>query len=107
MEKTNFNDQLGKKYQDILGLSDEPMGFVKSQVLSVGWWEINKIWVIEYANKWDLIHELGHIKFNIFPQNGKTFILFSFLTENLDIYKEIISKINSLPRSRVEIFFLI
>lgn len=64
MEKINFNDQLGKKYQDILALSDEPMGFVKSEVPSVGWWDKNNIWVIEYANEEDLIHELGHIQFD-------------------------------------------
>ena len=61
LEKINFNDQLGKKYQDILGLSDEPIGFVKSDISSVGWWEKNKIWVVEYTNEKDLIHELGHI----------------------------------------------
>lgn len=58
MEKIKFNDQLGKKYQNIVGLSDEPMGFVKSEVPSVGWWEKNNIWVIEYANEESLIHDV-------------------------------------------------
>lgn len=64
MEKINLNDQLGLKYQELLGLSDEPIGFVKSDVPSVGWWEQNNVWVVEYARKEELIHELGHIRFD-------------------------------------------
>ena len=73
---------------------------------------VNACFSIEYDFEEKLINDLkdtsrrpAMIFLNVFPQNGKTFILFSWLTENLDTYKSVLSKLKSFNDSQVEIFF--
>ena len=73
---------------------------------------VNASFTIEFDFEGKLINDLtdtsrvpAHIFLNIFPQNSKTYILFSCLTENLNIYKGIISKLNSFHDSKLETFF--
>ena len=73
---------------------------------------VNSCFVIEYDFDGNLINDLentskipAHIFFNVFPQKNKTFILFSCLTENLNIYQGIISKIEEFHLLELEIFF--
>lgn len=67
---------------------------------------------IEYDFQQNLINDLADtskrpapIFFTIFPHNGKTFILFSWLSENLETYHSIVSKLEYFIPSQIEIFF--
>lgn len=73
---------------------------------------VNASFSLEYDFEENLINNLKNtsrtpamIFLNIFPQNGKTFIIFSWLTEDFNIYQSILSKLKHFKDSQIEIFF--
>ena len=73
---------------------------------------VNSVFNIKYDFQGNLINDLSDfstipapIFLNVFPQAGKTFIIFSWLASNSEIYQDIVSKLNSFSDSQVELFF--
>lgn len=73
---------------------------------------VNACFSIEYDFQENLINDLADtsklpapIFLNIFPYSGETIILFSWLSENWEIYQSIVSKLETFMLSRIEIFF--
>ena len=73
---------------------------------------VNESFPIEYDFQENLINDLADtskrpapIFLTIFPYNGKTFILFSWLSEDWETYQSIISKLEMFTHSEKEIFF--
>ncbi len=73
---------------------------------------INASFSIEFAFQENLINDLADtskrpapIFLNIFPHNGKTFIIFSWLSENIETYQSIVSNLETFIPSQIEIFF--
>jgi hypothetical protein len=73
---------------------------------------VNESFPLEYDFQENLINDLADtskrpapIFITIFPFDGKTFILFSWLSEDLKTYQSIISKLETFTTSRKEIFF--
>ena len=75
-------------------------------------WAVNGCFSIEYDFEENQINDLGDtsrrpapIFLNIFPQSGKTFILFSWLSEDWKTYQNIVSRLKKFIPSQLEIFF--
>ena len=73
---------------------------------------VNSLLYIIYDFQGNLINDLTNfsktpapIFLNVFPQAGKTFILFSWLLNDSKIYQGIISELNSYSNSQIELFF--
>jgi len=73
---------------------------------------VNESFPIEYDFQENLINDLADtskrpapIFLTIFPYDGKTFILFSWLSEDWETYQSIISKLEMFTISEKEIFF--
>jgi len=73
---------------------------------------VNGCFSIEYDFQENLINDLvdtskrpAPIFLNIFPHAGKTFILFSWLSENWETSQSIVSKLETFIPSQIEIFF--
>ena len=73
---------------------------------------VNACFSIEYDFQENLINDLVNtskrpapIFLNIFPQGGKSFILFSWLSENWETYQSIVSKLETFTSPQIEIFF--
>ena len=73
---------------------------------------VNACFSIEYDFQENLINDLtdtskrpAPIFLNIFPNDGITFILFSWLSEDWETYKSIISKLETFTSIQIEIFF--
>jgi len=73
---------------------------------------VNESFPIEYDFQENLINDLADtskrpapIFLTIFPYKGKTFILFSWLSEDWETYQSIISKLEMFTHSEKEIFF--
>lgn len=73
---------------------------------------VNSVLTIKYDFQGNLINDLNDfsttpapIFLSVFPQTGKTFILFSWLARNSEIYQGIISKLNSFSDSELELYF--
>ena len=73
---------------------------------------VNESFPIEYDFQENLINDLADsskrpapIFLTIFPFDGKTFILFSWLSEDSETYQSIISKLETFNNSQKEIFF--
>ena len=73
---------------------------------------VNACFSIEYDFQENLINDLADtskrpatIFLNIFPHAGKSFILFSWLSENWETYQSIVSKLETFTPPQIEIFF--
>ncbi len=73
---------------------------------------VNACFSIEYDFQENLINDLSDtskrpapIFLNIFPSEGKSIIIFSWLSENWAIYRNIVSKLGTFIPSQIEIFF--
>ena len=73
---------------------------------------VNESFPIEYDFQENLINDLADtskrpapIFLTVFPYNGKTCILFSWLSEDLETYQSIVSKLETFTTSQKEIFF--
>lgn len=73
---------------------------------------VNSFFYIQYDFEGNLINDLSNpskipapIFLNIFPQNGKTIILFSCLSKDQNIYRNILSNLDNISNSRIEYFF--
>ncbi len=73
---------------------------------------VNSLLSIKYDFQGNLINDLNDfsvtpapIFLTVFPQAGKTFILFSWLASNSEIYQDIVLKLNSFSDSQIELFF--
>ena len=73
---------------------------------------VNSFFYIQYDFEGNLINDLSNpskipapIFLNVFPQNGKTIILFSCLSKDQDIYRNILSNLENISNSRIEYFF--
>lgn len=73
---------------------------------------VNSVLYIKYDFQGNLINDLNDfstipapIFLNVFPQAGKTFILFSWFVKNSKIYQGIISNLNSFSDSQIESIF--
>ena len=73
---------------------------------------VNAFFYMPYDFQGNLINDLSNplktpapIFLNVFPENGKTIILFSYLTDDFNTYRNMLSKLDSLSNSQIELFF--
>lgn len=73
---------------------------------------VNAFFYIQYDLQGKLINDLSDISktpspifLNVFPQNKKTYILFSWLSQDSEIYKNILTNLSSRNSSQIEYFF--
>ncbi|KKK41936.1 hypothetical protein LCGC14_1400970 [marine sediment metagenome] len=73
---------------------------------------VNSLLTIHYDFQEVLINDLSDpsrrpapIFLNVFPQKGKTIILFSYLSVDINVYKSILSELGTFSNSKIEHFF--
>ncbi len=73
---------------------------------------VNSLFFLHYDFQGNLINDLSDpskvpapIFLNVFPENGKTIILLSYLTDDVKTYRNILHQLNSFSHSEIENFF--